>query len=238
MADKSLLEIPIKKASDLKDRKLRILIYGDAGVGKTTLLATLPRPLLVIDFEAGAGIRLMNEEDIYIAEVGSREDLKKLLPSIQKYPIRFRSIAFDGFSIFVQRMLSDIIEERKRKGKLKGENPTYYEWGVLSKYAKEIVLGLLKPGAHVVFTALSRTKIDQETGEVLEIRPDLPKGIRRTLRAIIDIEGYLHITPTGERRLIFSSPHGVAEVKDRSGKLSTEPANLSVVLKKVFEEKK
>jgi hypothetical protein len=30
----------------------------------------------------------------------------------------------------------------------------------------------------------------------------------------------------------------VAEVKDRSGKLSTEPANLSVVLKKVFEEKK
>ena len=120
MADKSLLEIPIKKASDLKDRKLRILIYGDAGVGKTTLLATLPRPLLVIDFEAGAGIRLMNEEDIYIAEVGSREDLKKLLPSIQKYPIRFRSIAFDGFSIFVQRMLSDIIEERKRKGKGKG----------------------------------------------------------------------------------------------------------------------
>jgi hypothetical protein len=217
---------------------LGILAYG-ASNNNTSIYSAINKIQTGLgDFESGADIRLRNEDDTYIAEIGSREDLKKLLPSIQKYPIKFESIAFDGFSIFVQRMLSDIIEERKKKGKLKGENPTYYEWGVLSKYAKEIVLGLLTPEAHVVFTALSKTKIDQETGEILEIRPDLPKSVRKILRAIIDLECYLYADSEGERRLIFQSKKGITEVKDRSGKLSVEPANLSVVLKKVFGEKK
>ena len=33
MAEKTLLEIPVKKATELADRKLRILIYGEPGVG-------------------------------------------------------------------------------------------------------------------------------------------------------------------------------------------------------------
>ena len=238
MADKTLLEVPIKKATELPDRKLRILIYGEAGIGKTTLLSTLPRPCLVIDFEAGADIRLRGEEDVYISEVGSREDLEKLLTSIEKYPVSFNSIAFDGFSIFVDRLLKDIVEKRKKAGKLKGDSPGFYEWGQLSAQAREIILGLLKTNAHVVFTALSRVKTDQETGEVKEIRPDLPKSIRKTLRAVMDLEGYLYADHEGVRRIVFQSKKGIAEVKDRSGKLSVEPANLLIVLKKIFGEKK
>ncbi len=233
MAEKTLLEIPIKKATELPERKLRILIYGDAGVGKTTLLATLPRPCLVIDFESGADIRLKGEEEVYIAEVGSREDLKKLLSSIEKYPVKFESIAFDGFSIFIDRLLKDIVEKRKSKGKLKGDSPGFYEWGQLSAQAREIVLGLLKTSAHVVFTALSKVKVDNDTGEVVEIRPDLPKSVRRTLRAVMDLEGYLYADHEGVRKIVFQSKKGITEVKDRSGKLSIEPANFKVILDKV-----
>jgi len=233
MAEKTLLEVPILKATELPERKLRILIYGEAGVGKTTLLSTLPRPLLVIDFESGADIRLKGEDEVYIAEVGSREDLKKLLTEIDKFPVKFESVAFDGFSIFIDRLLRDIVEKRKRAGKLKGDSPGFYEWGQLSSQAREIVLGLLKNNSHVVLTALSKTKTDPETGEVREIRPDLPKSVRRTLRAVMDLEGYLFVDHEGVRKIAFHSKKGIAEVKDRSGKLSVEPANFKVILEKV-----
>jgi phage nucleotide-binding protein len=239
MSDKTLLDrtkaLPplIKKASELPPRKLRMLIYGDAGVGKTTLLATLPRPCLVIDFEGGADLRLRGEEDIYVAEVGNKEDLKKVLGALNQIP-GLKAVAFDGFSIFVERLLKDIVEKRRKAGKLRGDSPGFYEWGQLSAQAKEVVLSLLKSDAHVVFTALAKSKVDNDTGEVLELRPDLPKSIRRTLRAVMDMEGYLYADHEGVRKIVFQSKKGITEVKDRSGKLSVEPANLSIVINKVY----
>jgi len=233
MAEKTLLEIPIKKATELPERKLRMLIYGEAGVGKTTLLATLPRPCLVIDFEAGADLRLRGEEGIYIAEIYSGEDLKKLLSQLPKHEEEFQSIAFDGFSVFVDRLLKEIVEKRKKAGKLKGDTPGFYEWGQLSSQARGIILSLIHRNSHIVFTALSKTKIDRETGEVLGIYPDMPKSVRRTLRAMVDLQGYLY-DDGGEKRIVFQSKKGIAEVKDRSGKLSKEPANLELIIQKVF----
>jgi phage nucleotide-binding protein len=236
MSEKTLLEIPIKKATEMAERKLRILIYGEAGVGKTTLLSTLPRPCLVIDFEAGADLRLRGEDEIYIAEVNSGDDLRKLLSQLPKLKKNFQSIAFDGFSVFVDRLLKEIIEKRKKAGKLKGDSPGFYEWGQLSAQARGIILSLFKTDAHVIFTALSKTKIDRDTGEVLGIYPDMPRSIRRTLRAMVDLEGYLY-DEGGEKKIVFQSKKGIAEVKDRSGRLSKEPANLGLIIKKIFAGK-
>ena len=107
---------------------------------------------------------------------------------------------------------------------------------MLSAWAKEIILGLLKNSAHVVFTALSKVKVDPESGEVKEIRPDLPKSVRGTLRAISDLEGYLYADHEGVRKIVFQSKKGITEVKDRSGKLTVEPANFNVIFKKIASQ--
>lgn len=215
---------PIRKATEISQRPIRMLVYGEPGVGKTTLLTTAPKPLLVIDFEAGADIRLAGQEDVDILSVYAHSELKGYLDWIKTSS--YMTIAFDGFSIFVQQTLREILSERQKA------SPTFYEWGLLAQRVKEVILSLLKPQSHLIFTALKKKR--EENGQLVWTGPDLPRSIREMLRAIVDFEAMLW-EKEGKRLLGFNSPKGIAETKDRSGKLSAEePADIGHVLKKVF----
>jgi len=214
----------LKKANELEPKPLRALIYGEPGVGKTTLLSTLPRPVAILDFEGGASVRLRGEDDIYIAEISNYEELKEALKELESLK-EIRSIAFDGFSVFLQALLDEIVA---KDGKL---NPTFVHWNRLTGIAKRIILALRRPGKHLVFTAFEKQRKNNE-GKVVEIFPDLPKSVRLYLRGLVDIEGRLIADRNGERKLVFQDR--LAEVKDRTGKLGIEKADFQAILAKAF----
>jgi len=215
----------LKKATDVGVRPIRMLIYGEPGAGKTTLIGTAPRPVLVIDFEAGADIRLAGQENIDILTIYSYKELKSALPWI-KAQTEYKTVAFDGFSVFVSQLMREILEERGKP------SPTYYEWGLLTQRTKEIILALLKPTAHTIFTALEKKR--EDNGKLVWKGPDLSRKIRETLRAIVDLEGVIWVEE-GRRYLGFVSPKGIVETKDRSGKLTAkEEPNIEKLLQKIF----
>jgi len=216
----------LRKATEVGIRPIRMLIYGEPGAGKTTLLGTAPKPALVIDFEAGADIRLAGQEDIDILTVYSRRDLQEALDWLRSEKLPYKTIAFDGFSVYVQQAMREILRDRQKTA------PTWYEWGLLTQHVREVILGLLKPEAHTIFTALEKKR--EEEGKLVWKGPDLSKKIRETLRAIVDLEGIIWVEEE-KRYLGFTSPKGVAEVKDRSGKLTAkEEPNIEKLLQKIF----
>lgn len=216
------------KAKDLKERPLRMLIYGESGVGKTTLLGTAPKPLLVIDFEAGADVIFAGKDDVDIVYVYEKKDLKEVLLWL-KGQNQYKTIAFDGFSIYSQQVLNEILEMRNK------ETPTFYEWGLLVKHLKEVILGLMKPTSFTIFTSLLKKQKDQN-GNLIAMYPDLPQSVRKYMKAVVDLVGVMYMDKQGQRKLGFASPKGIAEVKDRSGKLTeTEEPNITLILQKIFK---
>ncbi|MCS7317324.1 MAG: ATP-binding protein [Candidatus Dojkabacteria bacterium] len=232
----SLVMPRIFRASELgtSSRPLRCLVYGDSGIGKTTMLATLPKPLLVIDFEGGSDIRLINQDNVFIAPVYSRQELSSLLEYIkgiiEDNSIDFKSIAFDGFSVFIQQCLREILSENNKN------TPTFKEWQILTSYIKSVILGLINYTTHTVFTALSKKKITQDKEERMNwIGPDLPKSIREYLRAICDLEGYIYRSDKGNTLIAFNSQQQIVELKDRSGKLGKlEEPDFEKIFSKIF----
>ena len=220
-----------KKASEIK-KPIRALIYGEPGSGKTTLLGTLPSPITIIDFEGGASIRLRGRDDVLIAEVSTKEELEQALKELEKMK-EINSVAFDGFSVYLQARLQEIVKENPgRSGGVE-----FKHWNRLFREAKDIILRLRKPSKHLVFTALEKTEKD-ERGEIRLIRPDLPVSIRRYLRGLVDLEGRLW-DYKGKRIVSFKSNEGKMEVKDRTGIFSAmEPPDFSVLIEKVYRSPK
>lgn len=218
----------IIKASDIKERPIRMHIYGESGSGKTTILSTAPRPILVIDFEAGSDIRLKGENDIYICQIKNRKDIDEVIKHIQNSKL-YKTIAFDGFSVFTQRVLNEILQERQKT------TPSFYEWGLLTKMLHQIILNLMYQNSHLIFTSLSkRILIDENNSKVERIIPDLTRAVRDILRAVMDFQAYLWVDNTEKRYLLFKTEKGIIEVKDRSGKLSKEEPDISKIINKVF----
>ena len=215
----------LKKAEELQPQPyIRGLIYGVPGIGKTTLVGTLPKPLVVIDFEGGAGVRLAGLPDTYIAEVHNYSQLVEVLNELDSIP-EIRSIAFDGFSVFVESLLDEITAKRGK------ETPTFREWNMLTNLIKKVVLKLRKPQKNLVFTALEKRV---KKGDETYIFPALPNSIRLYLEALVDVVGRV-CNDINEPSVVIdfiglSSDH--VEVKDRSGKLGIEPPNFEKIIQK------
>lgn len=95
----------ILKAADLSEEKLTALIYSTPGMGKTTLLGTLPGRTLIIDVDKGTSVlRGVNTVDI----IRLSEDLHEL-PEIYKElqgKCEYTNVCIDSLSELERGMLA------------------------------------------------------------------------------------------------------------------------------------
>jgi hypothetical protein len=184
--------------------RLKALIYGPAGAGKTHLITTLPKPVLVLDFEGGV-TTLINADGCDIVPIASGQDLRDAIRMLRQSQ-RYASVAFDGLSLFVRRRASELRQSKERL--------TWEDWQKLTSELRAVVLPLVHLPVHLLLTCLPRylrekDERGREVGPIIGAAPDLTPALTRDLVAACDLVGYLlspvdPLMPTDDRIVLFA----------------------------------
>jgi hypothetical protein len=215
-----------KKAG--QNQGVKALVFGRAGVGKTKLCATAPKPLIV---SAENGLLSIKKYDIVVANVKTLDDVEEVLTQLDTTEARgqFRTICLDSISEIAEALLSELL------GKVKDPRQAY---GELSDVTIDLIRRFrdLK-GFHVLVTA--KESMVQTDDGVMRLTPSMPgKKLGPQLPYYFDEVFYYEVTtdPVTNKplRRLRTQPDFQTDAKDRSGALSEfEKPNLTAIIEKI-----
>lgn len=180
----------------LEDRKAtsNILIYGDAGVGKTTFAATAPRPILWLEAEGGTH-SIADKKSIDIAKVATLKDYREGLRYLQSPSGKqYKTVVIDSISEAQAGILGEIMHEVAANDPGRDEfAPLFSEWGKVTNVMRAILRAYRDLEINVIFTALTREDKDDLTGRV-KVGPRLTPAVSDDAQAFMDAVIYLAAT--------------------------------------------
>lgn len=221
------MAIKLRSTKDIALSGVKVLVYGQAGAGKTTLIQTLPAPVIL---SAEGGLLALHNSEIPYIEIGSMEDLGEAFTWCRDSDEakQFASVALDSISEVAEVVLSH--EKRQTKDGRQA-------YGELNTTMQELIRAFRDlPGKHIYFSA-KLEKSQDEMGKVL-YSPSMPgralgQGLPYffdevlALRVERDEEGNTH-------RALLCDSDGSWVAKDRSGKLDPwEAPDLGAIIAKI-----
>ena len=232
----------IQTTNSVAENKIKCVVNGLSGAGKTSLVKTLVRNgyrPLVLSFEsgllslAGSGIDFID---------GTRDDSGALIPKelrlarlmeIYRHILtkevreKYDTIYPDSLTEICQCMFDMLRKEYPDRK----DNLVLY--GELGQKMRDLIKAFRDvPDYHVVFTCLS--KIEKDESGKRYVGFDLIGSIADKLPQFFDEVFYLQVAQDGGRELLCNNTTSVI-TKDRAGKLSsTEPADLGLVFNKIL----
>ena len=85
-----------KRTSQIMNNGITILVYGQSGVGKTTLIKTLPGKVLILSAEAG--LLSLRDTDIEYVDIHTMDDLTEAYTYIVSNITEYNCIVLDSLS--------------------------------------------------------------------------------------------------------------------------------------------
>ena len=222
------MAIQIKSTKGLHNGGVRLLVYSHAGAGKTSLIPTLPSPIVL---SAEGGLLSIAGADVPYIEIASMADLMEayqwLTESAEAAP--FKSVGLDSISEIAEVVLAEELKRNKDGRAAYGE-------------LNSVMAGMIRafrdlPGRHVYMTAKCE-KSQDETGKML-YSPSMPgKSLTMQLPYFFDMVFALRVEKDSEgntHRMLMTDSDGNWQAKNRAaGKLDMwEPADLGAVIAKV-----
>lgn len=147
---------PFRKAESL-DKRLKLFLWGDSGVGKTTLALQFPEPA-VIDLEGGADLYGASF-DFDVLRATTADEAMAAVEWLLTHAHSYRTLVVDPITVYwdaLQRKWSDIFL-RRNKG-TKGHRYEFYDlqprdWMAVKAEFKDFVRKLIALDMNVIVTA-------------------------------------------------------------------------------------
>lgn len=221
------MAINLKSTATIASSGVKVLVYGQAGSGKTTLIRTAPSPLIL---SAEAGLLSLAGTDIPYVEIHSLAELSEVGTWIaqSQEAAQYRTICLDSISEIAEVCLSEA------KATLKDGRAAYGE--MADQMSKVIRAYRDLPGRNVYFTA-KMDKSESDMGARL-FAPSMPgKTLTQQLPYFFDEVLALRLVSDAEGntgRALMCAPDTMWTAKDRSARLAAwEPADLGKLFDKI-----
>ena len=221
------MAINLRSTGSLSANGVKMLVYGNAGVGKTSLIPTLPNPVVL---SAEGGLLSIQGADVPFIEINSMATLMEAYTWLTKSEEskQFESVALDSISEIGEVVLA---EELKRN---KDGRAAYGELNTVMASMIRAFRDL--PNKHVYFTAKC-DKSQDETGRML-YAPSMPgKSLSMQIPYFFDLLLALRVEKDAEglaQRALMCDSDGIWQAKDRSGKLDGwEAPDLGAIIAKI-----
>lgn len=220
------MAINLKNTSDVHTNGVKILVYGYAGAGKTTLATTMPNPVII---SAEGGLLSIKDSNIPYVEVSNMNDLNEIYAWLSSPEgNQFDSVILDSLSEIGEVVLIHEKTQNKDGRAAYGEMAT--QMTALIRAFRDL------PGKNVLMTAKVE-KSQDETGRMM-YAPSMPGAkLGQTLPYFFDLVLALRVEKDADgvaQRALMCDSDGLWTAKDRSGKLQAwEMPDLGAIIKEI-----
>lgn len=186
----------IKRPSELSVKDtLTAIIYGQPGIGKTTLACSAPSPVL-LDYDGGIS-RVNGAHQVDTVQVTSWEDTQTALEEIRKAGT-YRTIIIDTVGKMLAYM-EDYIKHTNPQVKQRDGSLSLKGYGM----RKQMFLQLLKDvgvmGMNIIFVAHEK---EERQGDDTRVRPEISGSAASDLVKEMELVGYMQAIGT-DRTITF-----------------------------------
>lgn len=167
----------IRKSTELEiPTTIKMMIYGQAGMRKTTTALSAPSPLL-LDFDNGVKrVNMHHLEGVDIVQISKWEDVKQvLLEDLSGY----KTIVVDT----IGKMMDSIISYKCGK-----KQPQVRDWGGINQEYATFVRNLSDLKKHIIFVAHRDTR---KEGDSTVFIPSLREKTYNSIVTELDLLGYM-----------------------------------------------
>lgn len=221
------MAINVKTTGSLAANGVKVLVYGQAGAGKTSLIKTLPSPIVL---SAEGGLLSIQDADLPFIEIASMTDLQEAYKWLTESDDAkaYKSVALDSISEIAEVVLN---------AEKKATKDPRQAYGAMQEQMADIIRAFRDlPGRHVYMSA-KLEKTQDEMGRVL-YAPSMPGNkTGQALPYFFDEVLALRVEKDADgntQRALMCDSDGLWLAKDRSGKLDMwEAPDLSAVFAKI-----
>ena len=178
---------------------IKMLVYGQPGIGKTTLALSAPNPVL-FDFDGGIS-RVNKAHQCPTLQVKSWDEALAALDELEKGEVSCKTIVIDTAGKMLDYM-SDYIMRNDPKMKMRDGSLALKGYGQRKVMFTNLIKRISLMGKNVVFVAHEK---EDKDGDVRRVRPDMSGSSLGDLIKELDLVGYMQAY--GRERTICWTPN-------------------------------